>query len=234
HRCVRRIEEFLSDGRTLLFVSHSLDLVERLCDRVLWLDRGQPKLLGSPRRVIDAYRQSVAEEEGKAHGEAAQSREAQEESGIENLRWGSREAEIRGVRILDSEGREAYVVRSGEAFTIELEAVARRSLTDFVFGIAVSTPRGVECWGTNTDLAGFGALSFEGEARVRVECPSLRLGPGEYHLDVAVHSRDGAPYDYRRKILTFTVTSAEKGIGVYFPEHRWTFSGGATVREPRR
>src|SRR5260370_40508785 len=66
HRCVRRIEEFLASGRTLLLVSHSLDLVAGLCDRVLWLDRGQQRLVGAPRRVVDAYRQAVAEEEGQA------------------------------------------------------------------------------------------------------------------------------------------------------------------------
>ncbi len=39
HRCLRRIEEFLASGRTLLLVSHSLDLVEGVCDRVLWLEK---------------------------------------------------------------------------------------------------------------------------------------------------------------------------------------------------
>src|SRR6185295_8546092 len=51
------VEELLGAGRTLLLVSHSLDLVATVCDRVLWLDQGKQRLLGSPRRVIDAYRQ---------------------------------------------------------------------------------------------------------------------------------------------------------------------------------
>ena len=72
HRCLKRIEEMLALGKTLLFVSHSLDLVETLCDRVLWLEDGHPRLLGEPRRVIDAYRQAVAEEESLKHREDAQ------------------------------------------------------------------------------------------------------------------------------------------------------------------
>src|SRR5204863_9636569 len=67
HRGLRRIEEMLAAGKTLLLVSHSLGLMESLCDRVLWLDRGVPKLIGEPRRVIDAYRLAVAEEEGREH-----------------------------------------------------------------------------------------------------------------------------------------------------------------------
>ncbi len=232
HRCVRRIEEFLETGRTLLFVSHSLDLVERLCDRVLWLEKGVPRGLGPPRRVIDAYRQAVAEEEGRAHSEAAQAVPVKREGDGEDLRWGSREAEIRAVRLLDEEGQEVFVFASGQAVTLEMEIWAPRELEDFTFGIAMTTPRGVECWGTNTDLAGYVGESLKGEATVRVECPSLRLGPGEYFLDVAVHSRDGAPYDYRKKALSFTVTSTTRGVGLYFPQHHWKISGGARLRRP--
>lgn len=61
---------------------------------------------------------------------------------------------------------------------------------------------------------------------MRVVCPALRLTAGEYLLDVAVHSREGAPYDYRRRALGFTVTSSARSVGVYQPEHRWEFAGG--------
>ena len=234
HRCLRKIEELLAAGRTLLFVSHSLPLMESLCDRVLWLEGGRPQMIGEPRRVVDAYRQAVAEEEGRLHreakdqavegaatdgdGDAAPSEEAP-------LRWGSRQAEIVGLRLLVG-GEERYHLRSGEAATIELEVEAREPLADFVFGVALSTPRGVEVWGTNTDLEGWEPQRLAGRGTVRVECPELRLAAGEYHVDVAVHARDGAPYDYRRRALTFSVTAERPAAGVYLPRHGWRFSGG--------
>jgi ABC-type polysaccharide/polyol phosphate transport system ATPase subunit len=236
HRCVRRIEEFLAAGKTLLLVSHALDLVEGLCDRVLWLDNGVQRLVGTPRRVIDAYRQAVAEGEGEILRAAKQQRdeaaaEPQEAAAApsaeepEPLRWGSREAEIVSVRLLAG-GSERYHLETGEEAVFEIRARAAQPLADFVFGIAVSTPRGHECWGTNTDLAGFVPAELDGEATVRLVCPALRLAPGDYLVDAAVHSRDGAPYDYHRKVLTFTVSSPWRGVGVYFPEHRWEFAGG--------
>lgn len=232
HRCIRRIEEMLATGCTLLFVSHGLDLVEKLCDRVLWLDGGTPRLLGEPRRVIDAYRQQVAEEEGSAHRREQERAEEDpvEEQG-ENSRWGSGAALVRGVRLLEAE-KDTFVLESGAAVAVEIEVEAPEALDDFVFGIAITTPRGIECWGTNTDLLGFRSTRLEGVAKVRVELPELRLGPGEYALDVAVHSRDGAPYDYRKAVLHFTVTSSQRGVGVYFPRQRWTISGGAQMEPP--
>ena len=225
HRCIRRIEEFLAQEKTLLLVSHSLDLVEGVCDRVLWLQNGEQRLVGTPRRVIDAYRQEVAEAEGEAHARENRQRNLETDAQGEPLRWGSRDAEILGVRLLAVDG-ERYHLESGEPAVFEIRARADRPLADFVFGVAVSTPRGLECWGTNTDLAGFVPETFEGEATVRLVCPALRLAPGDYVVDAAVHSRDGAPYDYQRRVLSFTVSSRERGVGVYFPEHGWEFSGG--------
>ena len=226
HKCLRRIEEMLAAGATLLFVSHDLGLVEGLCDRVLWLDRGRPQRLGPPRRVVDAYRQAVAEAESVEHREAKEEREREAaEDGRNERRWGSKQARITGVRVLAG-GEERYNLTSGEAVSFELRVEAAQPLTDFVFGIQLSTPRGVEVWGTNTHLAGFVAGRLAGAAVVRLDCPRLRLAPGEYLLDVAVHGRDGAPYDYWSHALAFSVTSAEKGIGLYFPSHRWRFEGG--------
>lgn len=225
HRCLRRIEEFLAAGKTLLLVSHSLDLVEGVCDRVLWLDNGRQRLVGEPRRVIDAYRQEVAEREGEEHLAANRRREQAGEEVPEELRWGSREVEILSIRLLAG-GEERYHVTTGEDVVFEIRARADKPLDDFVFGVAISTPRSFEVWGTNTDMEGYAAGHFEGDAIVRLACPALRLAPGEYVVDVAVHSREGAPYDYQRRALTFTVTAPTSGVGVYFPEHRWEVEGG--------
>ncbi len=252
HRCLRRIEEFLASGRTLLLVSHSLPLIEEFCGRALWLEDGRQRLLGSPRFVVDAYRQAVAEQEGRAHraakeeyareaaGRPAPEEREEEEVAVESAaplaeeprRWGSREAEVVAARLLGAAGEERYHFASGEAVSFELEVVAHRPLADVVFGVGLFTPRGVEVWGTNTHLDGRLSERLAGTARVRVVCPALRLAPGEYLLDVAAHTRDGVPYDYHRRILSFSVTAGAGGVGVYFPEHRWEFDGGIEWKSP--
>lgn len=261
HRCLRRIEEFLARGRTLVLVSHSLELVEHFADEVLWIESGRKRLQGSPRRVADAYRQAVAEREGRAHFEAKEQRlqelaeqekepekptaqVAEAETGSEQApveeqqihadeprRWGSREAEITSVRVLGRGDRERYHVVSGESVVFEIGVEAHRPLTDFVFGVGIFTPRGVECWGVNTHLGGYHSQRLEGRTTVRLVCPALRLAPGEYLLDVAIHARDGYPYDYHRRYLSFTVTSSQGGVGIYFPEYRWEFDSAVSWQD---
>ena len=239
HRCIARIEEHLAQGGTLLVVSHSMGLIDDLCDRAVWLDRGRVRAIGSTRRVIDAYFEAVAAREGEAHdrrralaAERSESTPEKQQTAAatapdaeeEILRWGSGQARIVGARLLAGAScEERYHLHCGEAVSFELEVAPREDLDDFVFGVGVKTPRGVDCWGTNTDLAGYEPRFLRGPVRVRLVCPELRLAPGEYTVDLAVHARDGRAYDYRRRAFRFTVaeSSALRSIGLYLPDHEW-------------
>lgn len=57
-KCEARMNELLSGGTTLLFVSHSIEQVERLCKKALWLDHGETKMMGDAAEVCAAYKQS--------------------------------------------------------------------------------------------------------------------------------------------------------------------------------
>ena len=54
-KCEKRISEMLSGGTTLLFVSHSIDEVKRLCDHAIWLNKGQAVMQGNAIEVCSAY-----------------------------------------------------------------------------------------------------------------------------------------------------------------------------------
>ena len=54
-KCEKRMNEMLSGGTTLLYVSHSMDAVKRLCDHALWLEKGSTKMMGEAKQVCDAY-----------------------------------------------------------------------------------------------------------------------------------------------------------------------------------
>jgi lipopolysaccharide transport system ATP-binding protein len=59
-KCLERVEGLVSEGRTLLFVSHSLDAIARFCDRCIWLDGGKVRQDGPADLVVDAYLQELA------------------------------------------------------------------------------------------------------------------------------------------------------------------------------
>ena len=54
-KCEQRMQEMLQGGTTLLFVSHNIEEVRRLCDHAIWIDKGVTRMLGDVNEVCDAY-----------------------------------------------------------------------------------------------------------------------------------------------------------------------------------
>jgi lipopolysaccharide transport system ATP-binding protein len=69
-KCERFIEDFAKNG-TIIVVSHSLDYLEVLCDRLIWIDEGAVRQTGSPAEVIDCYREHELDLEEEEVGNAA-------------------------------------------------------------------------------------------------------------------------------------------------------------------
>ncbi len=245
-KCLDKIAEFHRRGKTILFVTHSLGLVEKMCDDVLWLRHGQAADRGDPKRVVDAYltyvaggeeallrsREATAAEAAAAAPDSAGDGEAPLAGGYRPGRWGSREVEIRSVRLLDARGRERHVFVPGETVTLVLSVHAASPVADFVFGVGLFSAEGTNVYGTNTDIEGFVPRRIEGDAEVRLALEGLSLVEGTYLLDLAAHRRDGTPYDYLRGQHSFRVKSRTKDVGLYRPAHRWSFAGGAAVDPP--
>ena len=59
-KCFATFEHFKAEGKTIVFVSHALELMERFCDRILLLENGSVRAIGSPDDVVEAYLEHVA------------------------------------------------------------------------------------------------------------------------------------------------------------------------------
>jgi ABC-type polysaccharide/polyol phosphate transport system ATPase subunit len=241
-KCLDKIGEFRRHGKTILLVTHSLGLVEKMCDEVLWMRRGKKADEGDPKRVVDAYLTYVAGGEeallAHEHGQSRGEQPADAPTGPGDAgpyregRWGSREIEVTSVRLLDDRGQERHVFVPGEPLTVELGLHAATPVEDFVFGIGLFNTDGVSVYGTNTHLEEFVPQVVHGTGALSFVIETLQLVEGTYLLDVAAHRRDGTPYDYHRGLYSFRVKSRVKDVGVHRPAHHWAFSGGVRLTAP--
>jgi ABC-type polysaccharide/polyol phosphate transport system ATPase subunit len=231
-RCVAKIQEMKYRGVTLLFVTHQLDQVRNLCDRALWLDHGQIEAIGDPMRVVDAYLQEVSGGQASMHSVPAAGDEPEAapepppKSENDEERWGSGEIVIKRVALTDHEGRELVALGAGTPVVFDIDIEARVPQDDFVFGFGIYHADGTCVYGTNTDVEGYAPQKIEGKVRVRLVVASLDLVAGTYRIDVAVHTRNGRAFDYRRNVLRVVVGSRVHDIGLYRPQHEWRFDGG--------
>jgi ABC-type polysaccharide/polyol phosphate transport system ATPase subunit len=250
HKCLDKFSEFRRRGKTILLVTHSLNLVERFCDEAIWLDGGRAMSLGDPKRVVGAYLTAVeaSEEEllavstARAVEDASESKEINDNKGTKAApghpldptstdmfrategRWGAREIEITDVQFLGSDRKPAHVFHTGDPMSVVVKVRAKQPTDDFVFGIGLFNADGVCCYGTNTYLEELSPRRLSGDAEATFAIDSLDLVEGTYKVDVAVHKRDGYPYDYHRLLYTFRVKSRTHDVGIYRPRHTWTFS----------
>jgi len=225
-KCLDRIDDFRRRKKTILFVSHDLQTVEKICDRVIWLKEGKIQEMGEPKRVTDSYIQDVAEKQEEDFERRQQDIE-QEQEWLEERRenrWGRREIEIKKVRLKSLEGKEKHVFSPDEGMMIEMDVVAVQPSKDFVFGVGIFNSQGVYCYGTNTHLEDFEPVSLQGEGKVVCRIEELNLINGTYYLDAAAHKRDGYPYDFHRNLYSFLISSRKKDEGVSRPRHTWSFS----------
>ncbi len=234
-KCLDRIDDFRRRRKTILFVSHDLSTVERICDQVMWLKGGRIQKIGDPKRTIDAYLQDVAEKKEVDFEKRRRDVEVTQhwEEGRRENRWGKREIEIKKVRLKSMEGKEKHVFSPNEGMIIEMEVSAAFPIKDFVFGIGIFNSQGICCYGTNTHLEDFEPVLIQGEGKVICRIEKLNLINGTYYLDVATHKRDGYPYDYHRNLYSFLVSSLYKDEGVARPEHHWEFSPEIKIKPPQ-
>lgn len=223
HKCLDRINEFKRLNKTIVFVSHDLGSIMKLCDHVIWLEKGVMKDIGDPKKIIDSYLSYVAEIENKGFS----SKIKYEFMDGKPVRWGSKEIFITDVKFLDNRNNERYIYDMTDKMIIDIGYHTEDVIENPVFGIAIYRNDGILCFGSNTLLDNCNIEQIHGDGKVSIILKELSLLPGDYLLDIAIHSKDGYPYDYishNSKRYRFGVRASNKSEGILNIKRDWVIS----------
>lgn len=225
-KCYRKFEEFKAKGKTIVFVSHDLSSVSKYCDRVYLLNQGVLLGEGSPKKMIDAYKQVLVgqyEEEGKGGGEHGQSglpgQSGQPGQNPELLEYGTHQAEIREVYITDERGVRANAILKGSTFSIHMKVAFYEHIPSPIFAYSVKNVIGVEITGTNTMVEKAYLDSGEpGQVKEVVFTQEMNLQGGEYLLSLGLTGYEGDRFQVYHRLydaLNITVVSDKNTVGYY-------------------
>ena len=184
-KCMERIYGFRRAGKTIIFVSHALEIVRSLCDVAVWLDHGVARASGSASKVIDAYLGEVNRQEQARHA-AERPTNAPEEAAPNLFRRGTREVEITKVQLLDAAGVEQTVFQTHTPLTVRLHYHAHQPVNEPIFGIGIHHESGVWLSGPNTGFDQFTIASLAGRGYVDYCVAALPLLNGAYRVSAAV------------------------------------------------
>jgi ABC-type polysaccharide/polyol phosphate transport system ATPase subunit len=219
-KCLDRITELHRQGRTIVFISHDLGAVERLCDRVILLKQGQVMTTGTAAEVIAAYQEvgsgyTPSEPHAVAHAIL------------------SREMQITSVTCHNVSGEPAAVFRTGSSARLRLTYVAHRPVPDAVFEIylysVVDRLSGVLCQITTASRDGLGISVEPGPGTVEFEVDEIGLQPGMYYVSATIaHTGQalGTAIDWQSECLTLRIDQGRFIRGTFYMPHRWLLTPG--------
>jgi lipopolysaccharide transport system ATP-binding protein len=197
-KCLGRMEDVAHGGRTVLFVSHNLDAVRRLCGRCLLLQHGRAEALGDTGDVIARY----LARDGRGGGPE----DWIDLAGVH--RAGTGEARFTAVRYTSHAVEYASHPYPGGSLQVDVTLEATAAMSIDSMAVNLSSPSGTLL--VNTDIVALGQTAHlrPGRNTVRFQIAALHLAPGTYTCGLWLGQRLGRPIDHIESAFTLDVVSA--------------------------
>lgn len=167
-KCLDKIKEFQAEGRTIIIVSHALDQISALCDRVVVMDKGKLVYDGIPVTAIERFRELLS----------------QNAIGQERPEQIARALEIRSVTVRDASGAEIAEVRPGQELALEVDVEMVRPIERWAIGFSVDSSLGQIALASNTDLLDIELAPLHSSRTVTICFTTDGLSPGTYSVNV--------------------------------------------------
>ena len=216
-KCYRKFEEFKKKGKTILFVSHDLSSISRYCDRVYLLNSGEMIGNGSPKEMIDKYKQILA---GAGQAKIVETNEN------DVLEYGNGKAFIKDFAITDSKGTKTNAVEKGTEYTVSMKVKIEEDIQAPIFACSVKNVRGVEITGTNTLVSKTFDDSVKKGDEIEISfTQKMMLQGGEYLISLGVTGFENGEFTvYHRlyDILSINVISDSDTVGFFDSDYRIT------------
>jgi lipopolysaccharide transport system ATP-binding protein len=192
-KCLGKMNDVGRKGRTVLFVSHNIPAVKRLCDRALWFENGSVRMDGPATEVASKYLSTGLSTT----------------SNWTNVLTGDRREAIEfiGARILSAEGKPVNMVNFDSPFSIQIEYELFQALRSLSVICQLTNASGEPIWTSwDTDSNDWMSRVREvGMYRSICRIPGNTLGPGTYCISVGSRA-ERARFAYHERILSFVVS----------------------------
>jgi lipopolysaccharide transport system ATP-binding protein len=170
-KCIGKMGDVARCGRTVLFVSHQMNQIRRLCQQSLWVDGGRARKLGPTIEVVSAYEESTASFNGRTGGAERENQDAC----------------FVGWNILYPKQQTANVLYGTGPVALRFVLHVRRSLPRCHHGIALFTGDGHLVWGTDASNVAFEPGTYD----LIYKLSALPLRPSAYSWRVSLYGEKG-------------------------------------------
>ncbi len=194
-KCLGKMSEVATSGRTVLFVSHNMATISNLCWQVVWLERGVVRTLGPARTIVTQYLSDQSKRCEDFVNLANQPRRAD---------YGIR------ARLVALQWLTRPPLMYGRTAQLRLQFIAEAEVEELAVGLGFSFLEGQRFLTLESDLCLERVRVVKGEDRIiELTIPNLPIAPGVYNIDIGIRSGDRAPIDYLSAATQVEIVAGE-------------------------
>ena len=210
-QCIERLRELRRAGTTMLFISHDLMSIERLCDRVGLMQKGQLLALGEPHEIVQDYQNMAARVDVAALADAT----------VPHMAAG--QARVETITFHDETGQELLSTTTGAPIVTRVHYRAAAPVRDAVIEVFYYSRDGrtLHCQ-HSTAVTGGELTLLPGDGAIEFSTPGLGLQPGIYTIGATIRQRtapDTIDWHYGRTLLY--VEPGKSVRGYFYTPHEW-------------
>lgn len=218
-KCFRRLEELCEKGTALLFVSHDIESVKKICQRAVHIESGSLVEVGEAKSVCDRYEKALFSRT-PAKASAPQPQTVVDAALVSDceLSYGDGRALITHVALANGDGVQANVLRCNEMMKILFTVDFHHAVGNPIFTCLVKTREGIAIFGTDSAFLKQELRDVEAGSSVQVEFAfKAALLPGIYYINCGVRDPSESNTDFlhrRVDVAMFRVTSSESSTAL--------------------
>jgi ABC-type polysaccharide/polyol phosphate transport system ATPase subunit len=201
-RALEALRRLIAEGKTVLFISHDMWNVRRLCSDILWMEEGRVRAYGPAGEIAERYMNEV-------NLQAL----ANQATSLQSHRGGTGEIRYVSVELIDAEGRPATMVAAGDTLVVRARYHAHQPVARPVFQVAVIDVDSGTVITTASSLVADVPVQVSGDGVIECRFTRLPLRPRQYVLRLSIaDSHQLASYDAVTAGPRFAVTGQGRGV----------------------
>jgi len=221
-RCYERIGELRRAGATMLFISHDLSSIARLCDRVMLMESGRIRSAGAPASVIAEYQQLVTDVFPARVADA-------------HLAPGAGVVRVAGVTFRAEDGGEIHGTTTGGWLTSVVDLDVTCAVSEAIVEVFYYSRDGRVLHCQQSTALRHQSVSLEpGRRRLEFICPEMGLQPGVYSVGASVRTFNSpGALDWWYGTTLLYVEPGKSVRGYFYSPHEWRWADVGAEAERR-
>lgn len=226
-KCMKQLHKIKEAGTTIVIVSHSMEQIESICDRSIWLNDGEIVEDDVPGLVHRKYLEFMGtysfKDSSAPDKEKNEEKEERSEEEIVKERFerkGNGKIRIKRVRSLNDLGEEQNVFATGENVRVAIDC-KKNIPTEFDIYIGILRMDYMLCYSTKYSEEEKKYIKLNRDGEIIIDFPEIKLLPSRYMMDIQLIEKDGTEIDIFNEAMWFQICASSKEMGMMQMEHNW-------------